>query len=65
MARTRTEPALDPMLNVTEIARFLGMSEKWVYRSARREGVPLYDIGGRLRADRHELVAWRDRQRVA
>ncbi|MFI6496018.1 helix-turn-helix domain-containing protein [Nonomuraea typhae] len=58
-------PVDDEILDVAGIAEFLKVKERWVYRSAREYGVPMFLVGKKfLRARKSELNAWLEQQRV-
>lgn len=58
-------PVDEELLDVPGIAKFLNVKERWIYRSARDYGVPMFLVGGKfLRARRSELNNWLDQQRV-
>jgi excisionase family DNA binding protein len=50
-----------PLLSVRQVAEWLGVSEKQVYRLIYRGAIPAVRLGGRgsaLRVDQDELEAW-------
>jgi excisionase family DNA binding protein len=53
------------LMTVKEIADYLSVSEYWVYKHARRHGVPLLKVGSFLRARRRDLDMWLDNQLAA
>jgi len=56
--------AAEPLMDLSEIAEYLKVSERWVRREAPSYGVPLYRIGQAIRARRRELDEWLDQQRI-
>jgi excisionase family DNA binding protein len=52
------------LMDVPEIAEYLGVSPKWVYEDARKHGLPLYKVGRALRAKPEEVEKWLNQQRV-
>jgi len=46
------------LLNVAEVARFLGLHEKTVYEWAARGRLPCVRVGSRLRFDPRDIDRW-------
>ena len=66
--RSRPAPTPDPaedadLWSVSRVAKFLGMSASWVYRSAEAGTLPYVKIANRLRFVPREVVEWAMRQR--
>jgi excisionase family DNA binding protein len=47
-----------PLLPIREVAEELAVSERTVRRLIRRGELPVLHVGGQLRVDPDELVAW-------
>jgi excisionase family DNA binding protein len=62
-ARSDTPP--EAWVDYEEVARFLGVSAKSVYRLVRRKNDPLpaVRVGGQIRFRYSEVVPWAERQR--
>src|SRR5260221_9576994 len=45
-------------LTVREVARYLGVSEKEIYRSVSEGSIPLHQVDGHCRFNRTELLEW-------
>src|SRR6185295_5796837 len=45
-------------LTVREVARYLGVSEKEIYRWVSEGSIPLHQVGGHYRFNRTELLEW-------
>jgi PTS system nitrogen regulatory IIA component len=45
-------------LTVREVARYLGVSEKEIYRWVSEGSIPLHEVGGQYRFNRTELLEW-------
>src|SRR6185295_9974464 len=45
-------------LTVREVARYLGVSEKEIYRWVSEGSIPLHEVGGHYRFNRTELLEW-------
>ena len=43
---------------VKELARYLGMSERWVHERTRRDEIPCHRLGTALRFDPREVHVW-------
>lgn len=53
-------------LSASEVADWLGVAPKWVYRHAgpdSPDGIPHYRVGGHLRFRRSEIEAWLESRR--
>lgn len=61
METSDTTTASEPLLNVAEVARLMGMSEKWVYLHT--DELPVIRVGRAFRFRRSEIEAWLDRQK--
>ena len=48
----------DGLWTVKELARYLGMSERWIHERTRRDEIPCYRLGTALRFDPKEVYAW-------
>lgn len=53
-----TNMDLSPLLNVAEVARRLGVTEKAVRNRVQRRSIPFRRVGTRLRFDPVEIEAW-------
>ena len=51
-------------LSVRDVARFLGVSQKTVYRWIQKEQIPGYRIGDQYRFNRAELLEWATQRRI-
>jgi predicted DNA-binding transcriptional regulator AlpA len=60
------DPCSEPLLDVSEAAKYLGLSAKWVYRNHRRLTPILIGDGKkpRIRFRRCDLDAWVRRHRI-
>ncbi|MFJ4868624.1 helix-turn-helix domain-containing protein [Streptomyces sp. NPDC088757] len=57
---------MDPrFLGIAEAAKYLDMSQRWMYRDSRRHGVPRYYFGGRLKFKVEDLERWAQQQKVS
>lgn len=59
-ARKRKPDTIDwtePFITKAELANHMGFSVRWVERRV-REGMPHHRVGGRLRFQRSQAVAW-------
>jgi excisionase family DNA binding protein len=54
-----------PSLTVRDVARYLGMSTRWVHERVRRHEIPCYRFGTALRFDPDEVRQWTERYRAA
>jgi len=52
------EPTSHTLLTVRDVARLLGMSERWVHERTRRREIPCYRFGTALRFHPEEIRAW-------
>lgn len=43
---------------VKELARYLGMSERWIHERTRRDEIPCHRLGTALRFDPQEVHVW-------
>jgi excisionase family DNA binding protein len=48
---------------VKELARYLGMSERWIHERTRRDEIPCHRLGSALRFDPQEVHVWMIRRR--
>ncbi len=51
-------------LTVREVARYLGVSEKEIYRWVSEGSIPLHQVGGHFRFNRTELLEWANARNV-
>jgi PTS system nitrogen regulatory IIA component len=51
-------------LTVREVARYLGVSEKEIYRWVSEGSIPLHQVGGHCRFNRTELLEWANARNV-
>lgn len=51
-------------LTVREVARYLGVSEKEIYRWVSEGSIPLHQVGGHYRFNRTELLEWANARNV-
>lgn len=49
---------MEGLVGVRDVARMLGMSSDWVYRTARRGLLPYFRVGGSLRFRVSDIEAW-------
>ncbi len=54
----RTHIGQNGLWTVRELAKFLGMSERWVHERTRRDEIPCHRLGTALRFDPNEVQAW-------
>jgi excisionase family DNA binding protein len=56
------EPRTPPpeVMDVEELAAFLGMSESWIYKNYEAEGIPYFTLGTSLRFRRNKVLEWLD-----
>ena len=47
----------EPFITKTELARHMGFSTRWVERRV-KDGMPHYRVGGRLRFQKSQSIAW-------
>ncbi|WP_327585022.1 helix-turn-helix domain-containing protein [Nonomuraea sp. NBC_00507] len=52
-----------PLWNVQQVAAYLNISKRWVYRDGRSYGLPIFMIGRQLRARPADVRAWVEQQR--
>lgn len=57
-SRTRTTPMKEHLLSIKQVADFLNMSERSVYRLARDRKIPAVKIASSWRVPQKELRAW-------
>jgi excisionase family DNA binding protein len=57
--------ARGPSLTVRDVARYLGMSTRWVHERVRRHEIPCYRFGAALRFDPEEVRRWTEQYRAA
>jgi len=57
--------ANSPALTVKEVAAFLSVDEKTVYRLAKRKALPGFKVAGAWRFKREDLDAWIEKQKAA
>jgi excisionase family DNA binding protein len=57
-AQQRTRRAIEPLWNVADTARYLGLTNKGVYGLAERRVLPSIKVGGRLRFDPDDVAEW-------
>ncbi len=55
----------DRIINVAEVAGFLGVKVSWVYDNYRSEGIPSYRVGRGLRFRQSDLEKWLDARKDA
>ena len=48
----------DGLWTVKELARYLGMSERWIHERTRRYEIPCHRLGTALRFDPQEVHVW-------
>jgi excisionase family DNA binding protein len=53
------------LLNVEEVANYLGVRTSWIYDNWKAKGIPFLRIGGQLRVRYGDLDAWLNDQRAA
>lgn len=46
------------LMTVEETANFLNVSTKWLYQQKARHKIPFKKLGGMLRFEKSELIAW-------
>jgi excisionase family DNA binding protein len=63
--RTRPESYGTPLLDITELARWLATSQRHVRRLVEEQRVPYLKIGHYVRFDPSDIEAWLDQQRVS
>lgn len=55
----------DPAMTVREVAGYLNVDEKTVYRLAKRGELPGFKVAGSWRFKRSDLDSWIDQQKLA
>ncbi|KNX40409.1 Helix-turn-helix domain protein [Roseovarius tolerans] len=55
----------DPAMTVREVAGYLNLDEKTVYRLAKRGDLPGFKVAGSWRFKRSDLDSWIDQQKLA
>ncbi len=55
----------EPALTVREVAAYLSVNEKTVYRLAQRRELPGFKVAGAWRFRREDIDRWIDRQKQA
>lgn len=50
--------ASNRLITVRDLARLIGMSERWIHERTRRHEMPCYRFGTALRFDLKEIRAW-------
>lgn len=58
-----SDPHID-LLTRDQVARLLNISRASVYRLVERRHIPFYKIGGRLRFDRNDVLAFLLKHRI-
>ena len=53
---------LDEIMTVREVADFLKVTERTIYRLASKGEIPSFKVGGSWRFRRSDLAAWMERQ---
>lgn len=62
----KTESRVEPLVDIKEVARWLGVCERMVRYLSRRRGLPKRRLSHRcVRYRMTEVSAWLDRQQVA
>lgn len=52
----------DRLMEVSEVAQYLGISKRTLYRHLREEGLPAYRLGGQWRFKKEKLDEWLEKQ---
>jgi excisionase family DNA binding protein len=52
-------------MTVRDVARYLGMSTRWVHERVHRREIPCYRFGTALRFDQEEVRRWAEQYRTA
>lgn len=55
---TIPQTAGNGFMTVKDVARLLGMSERWIHERTRRREIPCYRFGTALRFDPEEIRDW-------
>lgn len=58
---TRTPPAT--LMTPEELAEYLGMTPRWIFRNHQTLGIPAFQIGRTLRFRREDVEAWLETRR--
>jgi len=53
------------IMNVTEVAVYLKVSEKWIYKRTYLKEIPYYKIDGQLRFKKQDIDAWLESHKIA
>ncbi len=53
------------MMNVAQVADYLGVKASWLYDNYRAEGIPTYRVGRGLRFRQSDLDKWLDARKDA
>ena len=56
---------VSPAWTVRQLAEYLSVNERTVYRMAERGELPAFKVGDAWRFRRHDIDAWIDRQQAA
>src|SRR5262245_21608022 len=63
MSRPETSVAGSPAMTVRDVAAYLNVDEKTVYRLASRGGLPGFKVAGTWRFKRNDIDVWIDEQK--
>jgi excisionase family DNA binding protein len=58
-------PALEPAMTVREVATFLNVDEKTIYRLAQKAELPGFKVAGAWRFQRADIQRWIDARKGA
>lgn len=50
----------EPLLSVRDLARYLSVSERWVYDAVARRTIPFLKVGRKLRFEKQAIEQWLD-----
>lgn len=54
----------DTIFTVKTLAKYLEVSEKWIYERTQFNEIPLYKMGGNVRFRKREIDRWLDAQKT-
>ncbi|MEW2305364.1 helix-turn-helix domain-containing protein [Streptomyces sp. NPDC006655] len=64
----RSTPSVTKYMDMRETAKYLGVSVSWLYKNAKRYGIPAYRFGvgsnSKIRFEVSEVESWVRQQRV-
>lgn len=58
LANQKTGEAEDRIMGVTELAEYLGMSDKWIYDQTSNKSIPYFKLGSNLKFKQKAIDKW-------